>query len=99
MSQCHVWMVRATISSSVRISDVKEIATMCTNSDSNSSRAPYMMVLPAKAAEAGVPHGPAPSAAAAPAAPRPGLPGAPQACTQEGVLLFIFHLDMEDGTC
>lgn len=46
MSQCHVCTVSATMSSSVKISDVNEIATMCTNSDSKSSRAPYMMMLP-----------------------------------------------------
>ncbi|TNN68951.1 hypothetical protein EYF80_020812 [Liparis tanakae] len=39
MSQCQVRMVSATMSSSVRMSAVKEMATTCTNSASNSTRA------------------------------------------------------------
>ncbi|TNN65262.1 hypothetical protein EYF80_024551 [Liparis tanakae] len=46
MSQCHVCMVRATISSSVRMRAVKEMATAWTNSESKSSNAPYMMMPP-----------------------------------------------------
>lgn len=46
MSQCQVRIVSATISSSVRMSAVKEMATTCTNSDSNSTRAPYMRMPP-----------------------------------------------------
>lgn len=46
MSQCQVRIVSATISSSVRMSAVKEMATTCTNSDSNSTSAPYMRMPP-----------------------------------------------------
>lgn len=48
MSQCHVWIVNATINNSVRIKEVKEMATIWTNSDSKRRSAPYMMMLPAR---------------------------------------------------
>ncbi len=48
MMTCQVRMVRATISSSVRISTVNEMATTCRNSDSNRNNAPYMMIPPAQ---------------------------------------------------
>lgn len=45
-------MVSATIKSSVKIRAVKEMATTCTNSDSKSSRAPYIRIPPGQGGEA-----------------------------------------------
>ena len=46
MSQCQVRTVRATISSSVRMREVKVMATTWTNSDSKSRNAPYIIMPP-----------------------------------------------------